>query len=59
MVFKTNILLNEGCFMNFVKDLFCPEKTKTETVSYKTVRALSIGKKEGNSPTGYITKDPK
>ena len=42
-----------------MKDLYCPAKINPESVSFETVRALSIGKKTAESPSGYVTKDPK
>ena len=59
LVSKEKILLNEDCFTDFVKDLYCPAKLNAAKVSYDTVRALSIGKKEAASPAGYVTRDPK
>lgn len=56
---SSSIVLNEDCFVSFVKDLYCPAKLNSESVSFETVHALSIGKKAAESPSGYVTKDPK
>ena len=57
----SNIVLDASCFVCFVKELYCPRKfaDTAESISYETIRAISIGKKAANSPTGYVTRDAK
>ncbi|MEW8547026.1 MAG: hypothetical protein AB2693_26220 [Candidatus Thiodiazotropha sp.] len=58
---SSKIELDADRFVEFVKELYCPEKFihDVEGLTYETVRAISIGKKVANSPMGYVTRDAK
>ncbi|MEW8546925.1 MAG: hypothetical protein AB2693_25705 [Candidatus Thiodiazotropha sp.] len=53
------LTLNEDKFVDFIKELYCPKRICSEDFSFEQVRALSIGKKASDSPSGYSMKDPK
>lgn len=54
-----SIKLNEDCFVSFIKELYCPGKLNADSLSFETVRAITIEKKPGGNTKWIHNKGPK